>query len=154
MMLLKMIDISEAGEDPTNEEIRIFFKSLKLGMKLPLFNKYGCPNRYVEQFIAENYLDGLMEGYTLKFIVPESIEYLYDKPLLVLEGRLKRIFSAIVSVIQRRELTLNFEHDFEDKEGLTLHDYPNGDCCNCCNGDEITIGFRIEKDNIKCINYD
>ena len=41
MMLLKMIEISRAGKEPTNEEIRIVLKLLKPGMKLPLFNKYG-----------------------------------------------------------------------------------------------------------------
>ena len=126
-----------------------FFKSLKPGMKLPLFNKYGYPDKYVEQLIAENYLNGLLEGYTRKFVVPRLLEYLDDKPRLVLKGRIKRIFSAIVSVIQRRELTLNFEHDFEDDVGLTLHDSPNVDCCNCCNDEEIIIRFRIEKACIK-----
>ena len=47
MMLLKMIDIAEAGKEPTNEEIQIFLKSLKPGMKLPLFDKYGCPDKYI-----------------------------------------------------------------------------------------------------------
>ena len=103
MMLLKMIDITELGKEPANEEIRMFLKSLKPGMKLPLFNKYGYPDKYVEQLIAENYLNGLLEGYTLKFIVPRLLEYLDDKLCLVLKRR-KR-FSATLSVIQRRELT-------------------------------------------------
>ena len=77
---------------------------LKPGMKLPLFNKYGYRDKYVEQLIAENYLNGLLEGYMLKFVVLRLIGYLDDKPRLVLKGRIKRIFSAIVSVIQLENL--------------------------------------------------
>ena len=73
-MFLQMIKISKAGKDPTTEEFQIFLKSLKPGKKLPLFNKYGYPNKYVEQLIAENYLNGLLEGYMLKFVVPRLIE--------------------------------------------------------------------------------
>ena len=147
MMLFK------AGKEPTNEEILIFLKSLKPEAKLPLFNKYGYPDKYVEQLVAENYLNGLLEGYTLKFVVPRLLEYLNGKPRLVLKRRIKSIYSAMASVIQRREFALNFEDDFEDEVGLTIHDHPNADCCNCCNDEEIIIGFRIEKDRIKCINY-
>ena len=73
-MLLKMIEISKAGKKPTNEEIRTFLKSLKPSMKLPLFNKYGYLGKYVEQLLAENYLNVLLEGYTLKFVVPRLLE--------------------------------------------------------------------------------
>ena len=72
-------------------------------MKLPLFNKYGCPDKYVEQLIAENHLNGLLEGYTLKYIVPRLIDYIMVKPRLVLKGgsRIKHIVSAMIKAIQR-----------------------------------------------------
>ena len=92
--------------------------------------------------IAENYLNGLLEGYTLKFVVPRLVEYLNGKPRLVLKGRIKSIYSAMASVIKRREL--DFEDNFEDEVLLTIHDpppppppLPNDDCCNCCNKEEI-----------------
>ena len=153
MMLLKMIEISKAGKESTNEEIRIFLKSLKPRMKLALLNKCGYPDKYVEQLIAENYLNGLLEGYTPKFVVPRLVEYLNGKPCLVLKGRIKSIYSAMTSVIKRRELALDFEDDFEDEVGSTIHDPPNDECCNCCDKEEIIIGFRIEEDRIKCIDY-
>ena len=79
-MLSKMIDIENAGKCPTNEEIQLLLKSLKPGMKLPLLNDYDCPENYLEQLIAEHYLNGLLEGYTLKFITNRSIEYLGNEP--------------------------------------------------------------------------
>ena len=65
MMLSKMINIHDASKDPTNEEIQILLKSLKPGMKLPLLNDYDCTDRYIEQLIAEHFLNGLLEGYAL-----------------------------------------------------------------------------------------
>ena len=61
-MHYKMIDIQDCGEGPTKEEIQILLKSLKPGMKLPLLNDYGCTDLYLEQLIAEHYLNGLLEG--------------------------------------------------------------------------------------------
>ena len=50
---------------PTKEEIQILLKSLKPGQKLPLLNNLEYPNHYPDQLVDENYLDRLLEGYTL-----------------------------------------------------------------------------------------
>ena len=76
MILYKMIDMQDCGKGPTNEVIQILLKSLKTGMKLLLLNDYGCTDHYLEQLIAEHYLNGLLEGYTLKFMTPRSVKYL------------------------------------------------------------------------------
>ena len=72
MMLSKMVNINNYGEGPTNEEIEILLKSLKLGMKLPLLIDYFYTEDYPEQLIAEHYLDGLLEGYMLEFVVAKG----------------------------------------------------------------------------------
>ena len=61
------------------------FKSLKPGMKLPLLNDYGCTDHYLEQLIAEHYLNGL-----LKFIMPRSVRYLGNLPYLKMNERLMK----------------------------------------------------------------
>ena len=57
MMLSKMINIHDCGENPAHEEIEILLESLKPGKKLPLLIDYSYTERYPEQFIAEHYLD-------------------------------------------------------------------------------------------------
>ena len=152
MLLPKMIDIEDAGKCPTNEEIQLFLKSLKPGMKLPLPNDYDCPDNYLEQLVAENYLNGLLEGYTLKFITNRSIEYLGDKPCLQINKRFKSIWSTMYDVIKRRELDLSFENNFEDKVGLLLHNYEPASC-SCYEDGSIEIGLKINGFKIVCIYH-
>ena len=66
IMLHKMINMSDCGYEPTKEEIQILLKSLKPGQKLQLLNNLEYPD-HPDQLICENYLDKLLEGYTLKF---------------------------------------------------------------------------------------
>ena len=77
-------------------------------MKLPLLNDYGCTDRYLEQLIAEHYLNGLLEGYTLKFITTRLVKYLGVVPYLKMNKRLMSVFSTMYDVIKHRELDLNF----------------------------------------------
>ena len=67
MMPSKMVNINDYNEKPSDENIEMLLKSLKPGKKLPLLTDYFYPYDYPEQLIAEHYLDGLLEGYTLEF---------------------------------------------------------------------------------------
>ena len=60
----------------------ILLRSLKPGKKLPPLNDFFYPADYTEQLIAENYLDGLLEGYTLEVVEFNSIGKLKDVPYL------------------------------------------------------------------------
>ena len=79
-----MIDVHDCGYKPTKEEIRILLKSLKCGQKLPLLNDLEYPNNYPDQLICENYLDRLLEGYTLKFATNRIVCEELGKPYLKL----------------------------------------------------------------------
>ena len=116
-----MIDIHNCGEGPTKEEIQILLKSLKPGMKLPLLNDYGCTDYYLEQLIAKHYLNGLVEGYMLKFMMTRLIKYLEVIPYLKMNKRLINIFSTVYNVVEHREPDLNFEFDYAG--WLLLHNY-------------------------------
>ena len=119
-----MIDVYDCGYEPTKEEIKILLKSLKPGQKLPLLNDLSYPDDYHEQLICENYLDRLLEGYTLKFITNRFINETSSDPHLTTSGRLCSIISGIDDVIDRRGLDLHFEWNFED--GVLLHNYKPG----------------------------
>ena len=97
MMHYKIVDIQGCGEGATDEEIEILLKSPK-------------PD-YTEQLIAENYLDGSLEGYTLEFDVFNSIGKLKDVSYLSfkMNQRLKCICLTISAVIKCRGLNLEFE---------------------------------------------
>ena len=73
-----MVNICDCGDKPSNEELKIFVKSLKPGKKLPPLTDFFYPADYTEQLIAENYLDGLLKGSTLKFVALNSIGKLKD----------------------------------------------------------------------------
>ena len=63
----KMVDVNDYDDDaptPTEQELKILVKLLKPGKKLPPLTDFFYPANYTEQLIAENYLDGLLEGYT------------------------------------------------------------------------------------------
>ena len=83
-MLSEMIDVHDCGYKPTKEEIQILLKSLKCGQKLPLLNDLEYPNNYPDQLICENYLDRLLEGYTLKFAMNRIVCEELGKPYLKL----------------------------------------------------------------------
>ena len=123
-----MIDIQDCGKGSTNQEIQIFLKSLKPRMKLPLLNDYGCTDHYLEQLIAEHYLNGLLEGYTLKFMTTRLVKYLGNLPYLKMNERLMSISITMSDVIERRELNLNFEFDYAG--GLLLHNYTENEECD------------------------
>ena len=53
---------------PNEEEIKILLKSLKPGQKLTLLNNWMSPKDYIFQLVNENYLERLLEGYTLEFV--------------------------------------------------------------------------------------
>ena len=106
-MLSKMISIHNCGGDPINEEIQILLKSLKPGKKLPLLIYYCYPESYPEQLIVENYLNGLLEGYTLEFMTTRSLKEIGGALYLTMNKRLLSIFMVMIHVINRRVLTLN-----------------------------------------------
>ena len=55
------------------KELEILVRSLKRGKELPPSTDFFCPASYIKQLIAENYLDGLLEGCTLEFEALNSI---------------------------------------------------------------------------------
>ena len=61
---------------PTEEESKILLKSLKLGQKLPLLNYWMSPKDYIFQLVNENYLNRLLESYTLEFVTDRFINEL------------------------------------------------------------------------------
>ena len=124
MMLSKMIDVYNCGYEPTKEEIQILLKSLKPGQKLPLLNNLKYPDRYPDQLVNENYLDRLLGGYTLKFVMNRFTNETSPDPYLTMNKRLLSILSGIGDIIERRDLDLSFEWNFN--QGVSLHNYkPN-----------------------------
>ena len=144
LFLSKMVSITDCGEKQTDVEIEILLKSLKSGKKLPLSINYFYADNYPEQLIAENYLDGLLEGYTLEFVAFNSVEKLKGIPYLKMNERLMHIFLTMSDVIKRRGLNLKFEYDYEG--GLLLHSYKPDD------NDDIDIGLRINGSKVECID--
>ena len=116
-MRYKMVDVNDYGDGPTltDEELKILVKSLKPGKKLPPLTDFFYPANYTEQLTAENYLDGLLEGYTLEFVTLNSIGKLKGVSYLSFDEnkRLKRIYLTMCDVIKRRGLNLIFEHENE-----------------------------------------
>ena len=114
-MHYKMVDINDYGEGPTDEELEILVRSLKPGKKLPPLTDFFYPANYIEQLIAENYLDGLLEGYTLEFVALNSIGKLKGVSYLSFDEnkRLKCIYLTMCDVIKWRGLDLKFEHEYE-----------------------------------------
>ena len=118
-----MIDVYDCGHEPTKEEIQILLKSLKPGQKLPLLNDLRYSDDYPDQLICENYLDRLLEGYTLKFVTNRFINETGPDPHLTTNKRLLSLLSGIDDVIERLGVDLHFKWNFE---GVLLHDYkPN-----------------------------
>ena len=95
-----MIDVYDCGYKPTKEEIQTLLKSLKPGQKLPLLNDLKYPDHYPDQLVDENYLDRLLEGYTLKFVMNRFINETRPDPYLTMNKRLYSILSGIGDVIE------------------------------------------------------
>ena len=106
-MLSKMINIHDCSKGPTNEEIQILLKSLKSEMKLPLLNDYVHTDRYFKQLIAKHYVNELLEGYTLEFMMTRSVKHQGTSTYLKMNKRLMNIFRTMSGVIKRRGLNLN-----------------------------------------------
>ena len=176
MMLSKMIDIHDFGDKPTDEELGIFLRSLKPGKKLPPVTYFFYPANYPEQLIAENYLDGLLEGYTLEVLVLNSIGKLRGNSYLSFKanGRLKHIYLTMCDVINCCGLNLKFELEYEvwslppsesccdmieyqvrkkDDGGLLLRNHKPCDHVgeNWDQSDDMVIGLRINGSKIECI---
>ena len=109
MMLSKMIDMYDCDYEPTNKEIQILLKLLKPGQKLPLLNDLECPEDYPDQLVYENYLDRLLEGYTIKFVTDRIIYETMPKAYLTMNRRLYSILWSICDVIKHRDLDFHFE---------------------------------------------
>ena len=180
IMLSKMIDVYDCDFVSTNEEIRILLNSLKPEQKLPPLDYLEHPDIYPEQLVDENYLDRLLEGYTLKFVTNRFINEMMPDPYLTTNKRLHGILMGIDDVIERQGLDLHLEWDYE-KEGVLIHNYkPNfeKECghdqnnCDECDNEEcypgvlvkdlicrhesgkcIAIGLKINGTNIECIDY-
>ena len=106
----KMVSFEEHDDEKsTAEEFEILAKSLKSGQKLATLSNFLYPADYTDQLMAENYLDGLLEGYTLKFVVNSSIDRLKDVFYLTFEDNKRRIYQTMCGVIERRGLKLRFE---------------------------------------------
>ena len=136
-------------------------------------NDLKCPEDYPDQLEYENYLDRLLEGYTLKFVTNRIINETMPDPYLIINRRLCSIVSGIHDVIECRDLNLHFEWCVGDE--VLLHNYkPNfekgcghdeNNCDECDNGcfgvyiydhesDKcIVIGLKINGTNIECIDY-
>ena len=160
---------------PTEEETKILLKSLKPGQKLQLLNNWMSPKDYIFQLINENYLDRLLEGYTLEFITDRFINELDEVTRLINNPRLQCIIIGIMDAIKHRGLNLHFEWDYG--KGVLLHNYkPNFDrgcghdyrskpeepCSTGCRsvitgGIEsdkyIVVGFKINGTKIECYDY-
>ena len=79
------------------------------------------PEDYQEHLIIENYLDRLLGGYTLKFVMNR---YINESDHLIDNQRLKCIIRGISDAIEHRGLDLSFEWEYG--RGVLLHNYkPN-----------------------------
>ena len=110
MMLSKMIDICACDCSPTNEEIKVLFKSFKPCQKLPLLTNICDPSSYPKQLVAKNYLDRLLEGYTLKFLIDRSVNEDKDKYYLNENKKLLSITMGIRDVMERQGLNFRFRN--------------------------------------------
>ena len=137
MLRYKMVDIDYDDEKPTNEEIEILVKSLTPGQRLPTLTDFLCPANYTEQLIAENYLDGLLEGHKLKFMVYNLISKRKGDPYLSFDSnpRLKRIYETKCKVIIIKSRGLNLEFEYE-------HDIFTFDPKEDIDGDRVKAEFR------------
>ena len=94
-MPYKMIGLYDCSEEPTKKEIQIILKLWKPGQKLLLLNNWMSLQGYVYQLIDENYLDRLLEGYTLKFVMNRFINELDGVTYLIENERLNTIILGI-----------------------------------------------------------
>ena len=109
-MLYKMINVYNCNQyEPTKEETKILLESLKPRQKLPLLNDWMSPEGYHEQLIYENYLDRLLEGYTLRFV---TNGYIKEPGRLIDNRRLQCIILGIGNAIKCRGLDLHFEWEY------------------------------------------
>ena len=150
--------------EPTEEEFKVLLKSLQPGQKLPSLNEHICPKDYYIQLVYENYLDILLGGCTLKFLVDRFItgqnrEYIKHGANYLTSysgARLEFIVSGIIDAIEHRGLNLHFELD--EDENILLHNYKQNyysealieviESYNC-----IVVGFKINGTKIECYDY-
>ena len=118
----------------------------------------------------ENYLDRLLEGYTLKLVTNRFINELDGVTYLIDNKRLQCIILGIGNAIKHRDLYLHFEWEYG--RGVSLHNYkPNFDrgcgheeCCspackrvlilgNIESDKCIVVGLKINETKIECHDY-
>ena len=109
-----MIVIYDCDSHPTDKEIKIMLKSLKPGKEFPPRTDFHYTEDYPEQLVNGNYLDLLLEGYTLKFVKKRTISEQTGNPYLTTNSRLLSICSGIGGVVScsGRGLNLEFEWNF------------------------------------------
>ena len=89
-----------------------------------MLNDLKYRDAYPDQLVDENYLDRLLQGYTLKFVTNRFINKTLPDPYLTMNKRLKSIPMGIDDATEHRGLDLYFDWNFED--GVLLHNYkPN-----------------------------
>ena len=148
----KHIGIIHDHHGPSDHEIEILVRTLKPEKLPPLV---GSP--YIDQLIAEHYLDELLEGKTLWFNAYNSVVKL-ENVYFKFEGNLKlyRIYKTMCKVIKRCSLDLKFENEFLSDfkcNRLLLHDYkPSNNEYSCNEEYEMLIGLRINENKIECVH--
>ena len=111
----------------SDQEIEILSESLKPGKKLPPLVDSLQLGDYIDQLLAEIYLDKLLKGKILSFTVCNSIGELKGNIYIKFEGngRLHRVYQIMCKVITHHCLDLKFEN--YNNEGLLLHNYEPDD---------------------------
>ena len=109
---MSMINLYDCeGHESTAKELKFLVESLVPWKELPKLNKNINLNDYYIQLAVKNYLDTLLEGDTLRFLVNRYIkENLSGVDWLIanLGSRLRYIIDGITDAIKRRGLDLSF----------------------------------------------
>ena len=152
------LDISYHCYGPSDHEIEILVETLKNRKLPPLFTLY------IDQLLADHYLDELLKGKTLWFDAYNSaLVKQGNHGYFKFEGniRLHQIYKTMCEVIKLHSLDLKFENEWLSDpkcNELLYYDYKPcdyecklGNGCRCDEGHEMLIGLRINRDKIECI---
>ena len=124
---MSMINLYDCeGHEPTAEELKFLVESLVPWQELPKLSKNINLDNYYIQLAVENYLDTLLEGDTIRFLVNRYImENLSGVDWLIanLGSRLRYIIDRITDAIKHRGLDLSFHWN---EGGLLLYNYEQG----------------------------
>ena len=149
IVLYKMrpINLYKCGWYPSKKEKEKLLKSLRPRQMLP--SSIAPEEDYIYQLVSDNYLDMLLKGYTLKFLMDRCTkEFDGVTRLIDVNERFQSIALGIREVIRSRELDLQFEWTYE---GFVLHNFKR---LPKSFDPMKLVGFKINGNKIECHDHD